>query len=128
MGAEKAVGNICFDGVNFGNGVRQADGLLCVRWPDGVYLKLENSWAYHLIIERDSYALQHRTFKKNDAQLMIWVERWVKVRPRFFTHEGGQLVKKKIWYDCEMAFVEILKKYTIPHEVENGVYTIHGYK
>lgn len=53
---------------------------------------------------------------------------WVKVRPRFFSLEGGQLVKQKIWHDSEEKFIEILIKYTIPYEMENGVYTIFGYK
>lgn len=53
---------------------------------------------------------------------------WVKVRPRFFSEEGGQLVKEKEWYDCEKEFIEMLTKYTIPYEVINGVYTIYGYK
>lgn len=53
---------------------------------------------------------------------------WVKIRPRFFTQEGGKLVKNNIWHDGEKEFVEILKKYKIPYELENGVYTIYGYK
>lgn len=53
---------------------------------------------------------------------------WLKVRPCFFTEDGGQLAKKKVWYDCEKEFTEILKKYSIPSELQNGVYTIYGYK
>lgn len=53
---------------------------------------------------------------------------WVKVRPRFFSQEGGRLVKQQIWHDSEKEFLEILNKYNIPYELENGVYTIYGYK
>lgn len=219
----------CFDEVDFGNGVRQVDGILSVRWPDGVCLKLQNSWAFHLTIERDGYIFKHQIFKKKDEQLLLCVKRWtkdisngryktkktereqildiiterhltsymnntkwrefrtamleempfvppydyktlfddsdyiskdyvqhlitnegpssfcsfdaesfnflnykaiewVKIRPRFFTQKGGQLVKKEIWYDSKKEFVEILIKYNIPNELKNGVYTIYGYK
>lgn len=230
MGTDRTtISNVCFDEVDFGNGVRQTDGILSVRWSDGVYLKLQNSWAYHLTIERDKYIFKHQIFRKKDDQLLLCVKRWakdisdgryktkktgrerifdiivkknltsymndtkwrefrtamlkempfqppydyktlfddsdyisksyvqhliknegpnyfcsfdeesfnfllykaiewVKVRPRFFTLEGGQLVKKKIWYDSENKFIEILRKYNIPYELENGVYTIYGYK
>ncbi|GLC81496.1 DUF6678 family protein [Lacrimispora brassicae] len=53
---------------------------------------------------------------------------WVIVRPKFFSLEGGQLVKKKIWHDAELEFIKILKKYNIPYELENGAYIIYGYK
>lgn len=218
-----------FNDIDFGSGIRENDGILSVRWPDGVHLKLRKTWAYMLTIERDRYIFWHQIFKKNDTGLLIWVERlardisngryttkktekeriidiitnrnltsymnstkwrelrtgmldelpfvppyeyktlfdesdyitkdyvqhlilnegpsgfysldaesfnfldykaieWLKVRPRFFTEEGGQLVKKKIWYDCEQEFTEILKKYSIPYEMQNGIYTIYGYK
>lgn len=218
-----------FNAVDFGSGKRQKDGILSVRWPDGVCLKIQKDWIYSLTIERDGYIFTRQRFKKNDKQLLIWVERmakdisngryttkktekeiildiitkrnlasfmnntkwrelrigmrkelpfippyeyktlfddsnyisedyvqyliknegpncfcsldeesfnflnykaieWLKVRPRFFTEEGGQLVKKKVWYDCEKEFTEILKKYSIPYELKNGVYTIYGYK
>ncbi len=53
---------------------------------------------------------------------------WVIVQPKFFSLEGGQLVKKETWYDAESEFVKILKKYSIPYELENGAYIIYGYK
>lgn len=225
----EALPDISFNEVDFGTGVRQTGSMLSVRWPDGVYLKVEKDWAYRLIIERDGYIFRRQIFKKNDTKLLTWVERmaedissgkyktkktekerildiiiqrdltsymnntkwrefrtsmlndmpyvppydyktlfdesnyvsrdyvqhlinnegphcfchmdaesfnfldykaieWVKVRPRFFKEEGGQLVKEKIWYDCEKEFTDILKKCTIPYEVINGVYTIYGYK
>lgn len=218
-----------FKDIDFGSGIRQNDGMLTVRWIDGVYLKLRKTWAYSLTIERNGYIFRHQIFKKNDAQLLIWIERlardisngkyktkktekerildiitnrnlvsymnntkwrelrtsmlnempfvppydyktlfddsdyitkehvqhliknegpscfcsldgesfnflnykaieWLKVRPHFFIEEGGQLVKKNLWYDCEKEFIEILKSYSIPYEVQNGVYTIYGYK
>lgn len=223
------VSDICLDEVDFGEGIKMPDGILSVRWPGGVCLKLRNSWAYHLTIERDGYIFMHQIFRKNEEQLLLWVKRWakdissgrysskkterghiydiiiqrnltsymnntkwrefrtamleempfcppydyktlfdgsdynkrdsvqhliknegpcsfcsfdeesffflnykaiewMKIRPRFFTQECGRLVKKEVWYDCEKEFVEILRKYQIPYEVENGVYTIYGYK
>lgn len=220
---------ICFDEIDFGTGIRQTDGLLCVRWPNGIYLKLIKTWAYHLTIERDRYIFQHQIFRKNNTELLLWIERWskdissgkynskkterekildivrkrsltsymnntkwhelktaiteklpfqppydyktlfddndyinkdyvqhlinnegpndfcsfdsesfyflnykaiewLKVRPCFYKLEGGALVKKKVWYDCEKEFLQILKIYSIPYELENGVYTIYGYK
>jgi len=53
---------------------------------------------------------------------------WVIVRPKFFSLEGGKLVKKKIWYESESEFIKILKKYNIPYGLENGLYIISGYK
>lgn len=218
-----------FNDIDFGSGIRQNDGMLTVRWPDGVSLKLQKNWAYHLIIERDGYIFKHQIFRQNNTQILIWIKRfakdisngkyktkktekerileiiikrnlssymnntkwrelrtamldempfvppydyktlfddsdyiskdyvqhliknegpscfcsmdaesfnflnykaieWLKVRPRFFTEEGGNLVKKNVWYDCEKEFVEILTKYSIPYEAQNGVYTIYGYK
>lgn len=70
--------DICFDEVDFGNGVRQSDELLSVRWPGGVYLKLRKTWTYHLSIERNDCMLRHQTFRKPDAQLLLWVKRWAK--------------------------------------------------
>lgn len=221
--------DICFDKIDFENGVRLNEGLLTVRWPNDIYLKLIKTWAYHLTIERDGNIFMHQIFKKSDERLIIWVQRWskdisdgkyntkktererildiiversltsymnntkwrefraamleempfeppydyktlfdendyidkeyiqyfinndgpysfgsfdnesfhflnykaiewVKIRPRFYALEGGQLVKTKKWYDCEKEFIDILKKYSIPYEVNKGVYTIYGYK
>lgn len=53
---------------------------------------------------------------------------WVIVRPKFFSLEGGQLVKKKIWHNAELEFIKILKKYNIPYGLENRAYIIYGYK
>lgn len=74
----KTISNVCFDEVDFGVGIRENDGILSVRWPGGVYLKLKNTWAYHLTIERDGYIFKHQIFKKNDDQLLLWIERWAK--------------------------------------------------
>ena len=51
---------------------------------------------------------------------------WIKVRPRYTRHRG-QLVEPEI-IEITDEFVEILKKYNIPYEEENGVYTIYGYR
>ncbi|WP_416325919.1 DUF6678 family protein [[Eubacterium] hominis] len=70
------------------------------------------------------YSLDEESFNFLNYKAM----EWLKVRPRFFMEDGGLLVKKKVWYDCEKEFIEILKKYSIPYELENGVYTIYGYR
>lgn len=227
--AQRVLSGEQFDEVDFGNGIRMLEGILSVRWPGGVCLKLSYTWAYHLTIERDGSSFKHQIFRKEDNQILNYVKRWVKdicngrysrkktdqeqiqeviihrnltsymnntkwkkfrnamlkemsfqppydyktlydeseysaegymqylmknegphsfssfdvesfnfvdykslelvkVRPRFFSLEGGILVKKQIWHDSEKEFVEILKKYNIPYELENGVYTIYGYK
>jgi len=51
---------------------------------------------------------------------------WIKVRPRYLKHRGN-LIKDELIDETE-KFVEILKKYSIPYEEENGVYVIYGYK
>lgn len=53
---------------------------------------------------------------------------WVKVRPRYYEYDGGRWAGKKIMHDAESKFLEILNKYSIPYEVENGTYIIYGYK
>ncbi len=53
---------------------------------------------------------------------------WVKVRPRYCEYHGGRLAGKSILHDAEQEFVEILKKYSIPYEVERGTYIIYGYR
>lgn len=67
-----------FNAVDFGSGKRQKDGILSVRWPDGVCLKIQKDWMYSLTIERDGYIFTRQRFKKNDKQLLIWVERMAK--------------------------------------------------
>ena len=53
---------------------------------------------------------------------------WVKVRPRYYEYDGGRWAGKKTMHDAEPEFVEIMNKYSIPYEVENGTYIIYGYK
>lgn len=53
---------------------------------------------------------------------------WVKVRPRYYEEKGGYLVKQRILHDAEPEFIQILNKYSIPYEVENGTYIIYGYR
>lgn len=51
---------------------------------------------------------------------------WIKVRPRYKKHQG-QLIADKI-IDETKQFVEILTKYNIPYEEDNGAFIIYGYK
>ena len=67
-----------FDEIDFGNGIRQTNDMLSVRWPTGVYLKLQYTWAYQLTIERDRYVFKRQVFKKIDEQLVLTVKRWAK--------------------------------------------------
>lgn len=69
-------------------------------------------------------AYDHESFQ----YLQYYMIEWVKVRPRYYEEVGGRLVSKKIIHDAEKEFIDILKKYNIPYEYENGVYTIFGYK
>ena len=51
---------------------------------------------------------------------------WVKIRPRYLKPRGRLLPPELV--EAEDIFVSILKKYTIPYEVQNGVYCIYGYR
>jgi len=51
---------------------------------------------------------------------------WIKVRPRYLKHRG-QLISGEIIDETEL-FVEILNKYSIPYEEQNGAYIIYGHK
>ncbi len=51
---------------------------------------------------------------------------WVKVRPQYLERQG-KLIKPKV-IKADSQFVEILKKYSIPYEIENGTYCIYGYR
>lgn len=51
---------------------------------------------------------------------------WIKVRPRYIQHQGKYVTDKLI--DETEKFIEILIKYNIPYEEENGTFLISGYK
>ena len=51
---------------------------------------------------------------------------WIKVRPRYKKHRG-RLVPDEIVDETE-EFLCILKKFNIPFEEQDGVYTIYGYR
>lgn len=55
---------------------------------------------------------------------------WVKVKPKFCErkHRGRLIADEEIWHDLEEEFVKNVKKYSIPYEVEDGIYTIYGYR
>lgn len=55
------------------------------------------------------------------------VIQWVKVRPRYYSWEGG-LTGKAVLHDAEAEFTAILDRLHIPWEEEKGVYTIYGYR
>lgn len=60
--------------------------------------------------------------------LDYYVIEWIKVRPRYYEETGGRLVSKKVLHDAEKEFVDILNKYNIPYEHNNGEYVIRGYR
>lgn len=51
---------------------------------------------------------------------------WIKVRPRYLKSRGA-LVKPEI-ISAESIFIELLQKYNISFEEEDGVYCIYGYR
>lgn len=51
---------------------------------------------------------------------------WMKIRPRYLKHQGRLIPPLMI--DATSEFEEILAKYQIPYEKENGLYTIYGYR
>lgn len=53
---------------------------------------------------------------------------WVKIRPRYYDYEGGRLAGKYVYHEAEQELEEILARYSIPYEKEDGVYMIYGYK
>lgn len=53
---------------------------------------------------------------------------WVKVRPRYYSYEGGVLAGRRTMHEAGQEFVEILRKYSIPFEAGDGVYIIYGYR
>jgi len=62
----------------------------------------------------------------NEGLPPFFIIEWLKVCPRYGKYRG-RLVNDEIWDETE-EFVTILKKYNIPHEKENGIFTIYGYK
>ena len=53
---------------------------------------------------------------------------WVKVRPGYYSVEGGRLCPKFTYHDARSEFESIMKKYSISFEMIDGVYIIYGYK
>ncbi|MBQ6797486.1 MAG: hypothetical protein IJP10_05660 [Clostridia bacterium] len=51
---------------------------------------------------------------------------WIKIRPRLLKHQG-RLVESKVIDETD-EFLEMLKKFNIPFEEQNGTYIIYGYK
>lgn len=61
----------------------------------------------------------------------FWAIEWIKVIPRKSEKfRKGRLFEPEIieQIDATKQFVAILKRYNIPYEEENGVYTIYGYR
>jgi len=61
----------------------------------------------------------------------FWAIEWIRVVPKKQEIHRGRLVEPKISKvldDATDQFVEILERYNIPYEEENGVYTIYGYR
>jgi len=67
----------------------------------------------------------------SDEALYNWGDyfaiEWIKVRPRY-TKRPGRLMPEIIADDITEEFLAILKKYSIPYEVDSGVFTIYGYR
>ncbi len=53
---------------------------------------------------------------------------WVKVRPSYYESKGGRLVEQKVFHEAKQEFIQILEKYSIPYDEENGTYIIYGYR
>jgi len=51
----------------------------------------------------------------------------IKVRPRY-TKRQGHLMPEIIADDVTEEFLAILKKFNIPYDVDDGVFTIYGYR
>ncbi|SFD01760.1 DUF6678 family protein [Clostridium uliginosum] len=51
---------------------------------------------------------------------------WIKIRPRYLKHRG-RLIDGELIDETE-EFISVLKRYSIPYEEENRVFTIYGYK
>jgi hypothetical protein len=51
---------------------------------------------------------------------------WIKVRPRYIK-DRGRLIDGEVIDETDM-FIDILKRYSIPYEEENGTFIIYGYK
>lgn len=51
---------------------------------------------------------------------------WLKVRPRYLEHRGKLVAPAVI--DVSPKFEEILTRYNIPFELEEGTYCIYGYR
>lgn len=56
----------------------------------------------------------------------FWAIEWIKVKPKKGISQDGLVVSEIV--DATKQFVAILKRYNIPYEEENGVYTIYGYR
>lgn len=55
-----------------------------------------------------------------------FVIEWIKVRPRYLKYRGELMEPECL--DAAGKFEEILAKYHIPYEENNGVYCIYGYR
>ncbi len=64
------------------------------------------------------------SFAWNDYQTI----QWVKVRPWYYQNRGGLLCQHRVLHNGEEEFLAILKRYSIPYEEKDGVYTIYGYR
>ena len=52
----------------------------------------------------------------------------MKVRPWYYQNRGGLLCQHRVLHNGEEEFLAILKRYSIPYEEKDGVYTIYGYR
>lgn len=75
---------------------------------------------YHTMDWHYAYAIEGEAF--NGA----FAIEWVKIRPRYLKARGRLTGPEVISAETELE--DILKKYSIPYEAEDGVYCIYGYK
>lgn len=62
----------------------------------------------------------------DEVMLPFFNIEWIKVRPRYIK-DRGRLIDGEVIDETDM-FIEILEKYSIPYEEDNGALIIYGYK
>ncbi len=75
---------------------------------------------YHTADWHYAYSIDGYSF---DASFAI---EWIRIHPRYLKSRGALLEPEVV--SCEKEFVQVLNKYNIPYEEENGVYTVYGYR
>ena len=94
----------------------------------------EEEQAQHEFDEDVCYTSDWGLYLENDLggdmyAVPYYAVEWIKVRPRYLQYWSHRLIPdpKNIAEDATEQFVEILKKYNIPYEEDNGAFVIYGY-